>query len=123
MPSYEYNTDDKSRAGSRYIARIAEELQKALFTEKSVRKLTQQAIADKLGVNRSVVNRQVSGLENMTARSIAEFLWAIGWEPHFEARKIEHRDGDNEYSVKLRSEASTTAGENSEPKRVAMDAA
>jgi hypothetical protein len=32
-------------------------------------------------------------MENLGARRIAELLWAIGWEPHFEARKIPH--GDN----------------------------
>ena len=97
MPSYEYKIDERSRAGSRFITSVNNELRHALVTEKSERKLTQQAIADKLGVNRSVVNRRFMGLENMTARSIGELLWAIGWEPHFEARKIERNYGDNEF--------------------------
>ena len=97
MPSYEYKIDERSRAGSRFITSVNSELRHALVTEKSERKLTQQAIADKLGVNRSVVNRRFMGLENMTARSIGELLWAIGWEPHFEARKIEQNYGDNEF--------------------------
>lgn len=97
MPSYEYKIDERSRAGSRFITRVNGELRHALVTEKSERKLTQQAIADKLGVNRSVVNRRFMGLENMTARSISELLWAIGWEAHFEARKIEQNYGDNEF--------------------------
>ncbi len=97
MPSYEYKIDERSRAGSRFITSVNNELRHALVTEKSERKLTQQAIADKLGVNRSVINRRFMGLENMTARSIGELLWAIGWEPHFEARKIEQNYGDNEF--------------------------
>lgn len=97
MHSYEYKVDEKSRAGSRFISRIKEELQRALITEKAGRKLTQQEIAGILGVNRSVVNRRFMGLENMTARSIGETLWAIGWEPHFEARKVEQNEGNNEF--------------------------
>ncbi len=97
MPSYEYKIDECSRAGSRFITSVNNELRHALVTEKSERKLTQQAIADELGVNRSVVNRRFMGLENMTARSIGELLWAIGWEPHFEARKIEQDYDGNEF--------------------------
>ena len=97
MPSYEYKIDERSRAGSRFITRVNSELRHALVTEKSERKLTQQAIADKLGVNRSVVNRRFMGLENMTARSIGELLWAIGWEPYFEARKAQQNYGGNEF--------------------------
>ena len=97
MTSYEYKIDEQSRAGSRFITCIKEELQRALAAEKAERKRTQQAIADKLGVNRSVINRRFMGLENMTARSIGELLWAIGWEPHFEARQIEQNYGDNEF--------------------------
>jgi hypothetical protein len=40
------------------------------------------------------------GLENMTARSIGELLWAIGWEPYFGARRIE-RDYDGNEFVEL----------------------
>ena len=97
MPLYEYKIDERSRAGSRFITSVNNELRHALVTEKSERKLTQQAIADKLGVNRSVVNRRFMGLENMTARSIGELLWAIGWEPYFEARRIEQDYDGNEF--------------------------
>lgn len=101
MPSFEYVIDERSRAGSRFLSRVRDELQRALLAEKAGRKLTQQSIADKLGVNRSVVNRQFMGLENLTARTIGELLWAIGWEAHFEAVKPETAAGANEFvSVK-----------------------
>ena len=111
MPSYEYKIDERSRAGSRFITSVNNELRHALVTEKSERKLTQQAIADKLGVNRSVINRRFMGLENMTARSIGELLWAIGWEPYFEARKIEQNYGDNESTGPAIKESSTSASD------------
>ena len=120
MNSYEFKIDDQPRAGSRFITRVKEELQRALAAEKSERKLTQQAIADKLGVNRSVVNRRFMGLENMTARSIGELLWALGWEPYFEARKNEQNDSDNEFTTPVITESSTSVGEDSEPRHVYM---
>lgn len=119
MPSYEYKIDEQSRVGSRFIGRVKDELQRALVAEKASRKITQQSIADKLGVNRSVVNRQFMGLENMTIRSIAELLWAIGWEPHFEARKVHPHDGENEFELP-RVETSANTGADPEPKQFAM---
>lgn len=89
MTSFELDiVDEKSRAGTEFVARVVNELRRALATEKTARKLTQQAIAEKIGTSRAVINRQVQGLENLSARRIGELFWAIGWEPFFEARKI-----------------------------------
>ncbi len=120
MTSFEYKIDDRSRAGSRFITRVNEELQRALVAEKAERKLTQQAIADKLGVNRSVVNRRFMGLENMTARSIGELLWAIGWEPYFEARKTEENVGDNEFTKPVIDTSPASTGGSTGPYPVTM---
>ncbi|MDA1001513.1 MAG: XRE family transcriptional regulator [bacterium] len=124
MPSFEFKIDERSRAGSRFISRVHQELQKALAAEKSERKLTQQAIADVLGVDRSAINRKFTGLENLTTRSIGELLWAIGWEPYFEARKIDENDGGNEFSkpvITMTSSSSAAAGDNSEPRKIRID--
>src|SRR5580704_15327413 len=95
MTSFELDIiDEKSRAGSEFLMHIVDEMRRALVTEKSHRKLTQQSIADKVGTSRHVINRELQGLENVSARRIGEFFWAIGWEPHFEARRIP--DGHNE---------------------------
>jgi HTH domain len=88
MPSFEFDIGEQARIGARFIAHVRDEIQRALFSEKDARRITQQQIAEKLGTSRAVINRQVMGLENMTLRRVAEILWAIGWEPHFEARKI-----------------------------------
>ena len=79
-----------------FMARVANEIRRAAALEKASRKVTQQAIAEKIGTSRAVVNREMQGLENLSARRIAELLWALGWEPHFEARKIP--DGHNEFT-------------------------
>jgi hypothetical protein len=48
----------------------------------------------------------MQGLENLSSRRIAELLWALGWEPHFEARKI--RTGENLFVPKVSSSVSTS---------------
>lgn len=95
MKSFELEIDEKSRVGAMFMARVANEIRRAAAIEKAERKITQQAIADKIGTSRAVVNREMSGLENLTARRTAELLWALGWEPHFEARKIP--EGENQF--------------------------
>jgi len=104
--SFELEMDEQSRIGSEFMARVNNEIRRAVALEKSARKLTQQAIADKIGTSRAVINRQVQGLENLGARRIAEILWAIGWEPYFEARKIP--EGDNYVSPRQTKLASPT---------------
>ncbi|SRR5258705_12896516 len=95
MNSFELEIDEKSQVGSEFMARVVNEIRRAVASEKASRKLTQQAIADKIGTSRAVINRQIQGLENLSARRIGEILWAIGWEPYFEARKIPA--GDNSF--------------------------
>lgn len=88
MNSYELEIDEQSRIGSGFMARVANEIRRAASIEKASRKITQQDIADKIGTSRAVINREMSGLENLSARRTAEILWALGWEPFFEARKV-----------------------------------
>jgi transcriptional regulator with XRE-family HTH domain len=88
MPSFKFDIGEKERVGSRFLSDVRDVLQNALATEKSQRKITQQQIANLLGTSRAVVNRQLLGLENIGIKRVAEILWAIGWEPHFEARPI-----------------------------------
>ena len=57
----------------------------------------------------------------MTARSIGEMFWGIGWEPHFEARKTEKNDGNNEYVESVIDTSSTSTGASTEPYRVALE--
>lgn len=96
MSSFVYDIGEKKRVGSRFVAHVRDKILYALITEKADRKLTQQSIAEKLGVNRSVINRQLNGLENLSLRRVAELLWAMGWEAHFEVRKIKSLPGEND---------------------------
>jgi plasmid maintenance system antidote protein VapI len=97
MTSFVFDIGEKSRAVSRFIGHVRSELQRALAAEKAERRLTQQAIARAIGVNRSVINRQLIGYENLTLRSVAELAWALGWNPEFSLKKPEYES--NKYSV------------------------
>ena len=104
MNSFMFDIGEKARKAARFIWHVRSELQRALIAEKATRKLTQQAIADQLGVNRSVINRQLMGEENLTLRSVAEIAWALGWEPVFELRKPPVSEGSNQVRQPPRTE-------------------
>jgi hypothetical protein len=107
MPSFEFDIGEQQRVGSRFIADVRDEIQRAVFSEKEAQKISQQQIATKIGTSRSVINRQIMGLENMTLSRVAEILWAIGWYPKFKAEKIPA--GENYFSVRDFSEKRDSA--------------
>lgn len=100
MDSFEFDIGEKATIVSRFMGEIHAEIQQAFIAEKVSRKLTQQQIATLLEVNRSVINRQLQGMENLTARRIAEFAWALGYEPEFRLRKDVAEHGTNDRPAK-----------------------
>ncbi len=58
---------------ARFVSRLQRSIQNAL----QLSGMTQQQVAEKLGVDRSVINRRLKGKANLTARSIAEFAYAL----------------------------------------------
>jgi hypothetical protein len=86
MTSFVFDIGAKARKAARFIGQVRAELQRALVEEKAARKLTQQQIATMIGVNRSVINRQIMGLENLTLRRVAELAWALNREISFSLR-------------------------------------
>ncbi len=85
--SYELKIDPKSRAAGRFIGQVRKALVTAALDEKKETGVSQQQIASRLGVNRSVINRLLRGEANLTLRSVAEIAWALGWEPDFTLRR------------------------------------
>lgn len=74
--SYRLKIDPKSRKAAKFIS----QLQKKIQTELIASGMTQQQVADVLGVDRSVVNRRLKGGANLTARTIAEFAYVFDKE-------------------------------------------
>ena len=92
MNSFVFDIGERARKVSRFVGRVRSELQRALIAEKKSRKLSQQEIAQLIGVNRSVINRQLMGTENLTIRRVAELAWALGWDIEFKLKKHIHGD-------------------------------
>jgi HTH domain len=113
MPSFSFDIGERERVGSRFLSDVRDELQRAVAEEKSQRKITQQQIAEKLETSRAVINRQLMGLENMGIKRAAEILWAIGWEPYFQARKIPA--GQNHFVVAPPASTAQTKSEQTIP--------
>jgi hypothetical protein len=86
MTSYRIKISPKDRAVGRFINRVVKELQKAFAEEKAESKLTQQAVAERLGVGRSSVNKMLVG-RNLTLRSVGELAWALDREVVFQCKK------------------------------------
>jgi len=82
-----FDVGEKARAVGRFVGEVRAQLQIALAAEKESRKLTQQKIATMIGTNRSVINREILGYENISVRRLGELAWALGWEPDFQLRK------------------------------------
>lgn len=85
--SYQLKIDPKDANSARFISSLSRKIQRELIASG----MTQQEIAELLGVDRSVVNRRIKGDANLTARSIAEFAFAFGKE-----LELNFRDGDDE---------------------------
>lgn len=74
--SYQIKISSKDAKAARFISRIARLIQDELIASG----MTQQDVATKIDVDRSVVNKRLKGSANLTARSIAEFAYAFDKE-------------------------------------------
>jgi transcriptional regulator with XRE-family HTH domain len=75
--SFDFELSPKEEAGSEFVAIVGDKLQRALIRRKKSEKFTQQQLAEKLGVDRSRVNRCFSGSNNLTISTLAEIVWAL----------------------------------------------
>ena len=96
--SYRPKIDPKSRKAARFISHLQRKIQKALVESGK----TQQEVATILGVDRSVVNKRLKGSANLTARSIAEFAYALDREIEFDLVEQSRSTGNNLLTSKPR---------------------
>lgn len=96
MTSFQFDIGSRARNAGRFIGRVRNELLKALSERKKDGKLSQQELAKKLEVHRSLINRQLSGEANLTLRSLADLAWAMDMEISFELKKPVVEAGQNQ---------------------------
>jgi len=97
--SFQFAIDSRSRKAARFMRRVRTELQKALEEEKGKRKITQAELARLLGVDRSVINKQLTGSGNLTLRSIADWAWALDRDIVFSLPPSHSRPGANTFTA------------------------
>ena len=78
------------------MGRVRNELLRALSEKKTESGICQQALARKLDIERALVNRQLSGEENLSLRSLADLAWAMDMEISFELKSPAANAGQNQ---------------------------
>lgn len=98
MTSFHFDIGSRAQRAGRLISRVRTELLRVLSEKKKAEGLTQQALAKRLGVDRSQINRQLSGESNLTLRSLAEIAWAMNMEVSLQLQEPSHGFGCNDIS-------------------------
>jgi transcriptional regulator with XRE-family HTH domain len=96
VTSYHFDIGSRARHAGRFIGRVRGELLRALSQRKNADRLSQQVLAEKLGIQRSLINRQLTGEANLTLRSLADLAWAMDMEISFELKKPMAEAGQNQ---------------------------
>jgi transcriptional regulator with XRE-family HTH domain len=90
--SFQITLTPSRRSASRFIGQVRRSLQKALADRPD---LTQSDLATELGVNRSVISRQMRGAKDMSLGRVAEIATILGYEPDFVLHPIAAAPGQN----------------------------
>lgn len=109
MSSFQITITPKERAAGRFVSRVRRALQKALAEEANERGINQSDIARLIGVNRSVISREIRGHKDITLSRVGELVWAMGGMPFFEIRWPNARQGLNANHTSIQPQAITTA--------------
>ena len=70
--------DNRRQVYLALVADVESQLRDAYAERNEQGQETQSSLAEKLGVNRSVVNRRLRGLNNLTLETLADMVWGLG---------------------------------------------
>jgi transcriptional regulator with XRE-family HTH domain len=96
VTSFHFDIGSRARHAGRFIGRVRSELLRALSQRKGEGSLPQQVLAEKLGIERSLINRQLSGESNLTLRALADLAWAMDMEISFQLKEPVGKAGQNQ---------------------------
>jgi hypothetical protein len=77
LPSFRTKINNRRRTFLALVSTIERQLREAYDRKHRNGTITQAELAAKLGVNRSVVNRRLTGRTNMTIETLADMVWAL----------------------------------------------
>lgn len=75
--SFEFELDEKEQARAELMGRVGTDLQSVFLHRKDEDGLTQAKLAEELGVDRSRVNRCLSGFGNLTLATISDLSFSM----------------------------------------------
>lgn len=79
MRSFTHKADNRRQVYLALAGSIESQLREAYAKRFEAGQETQTTLAEKLGVNRSVVNRRLTGRQkNLTVETVADMVWALG---------------------------------------------
>jgi plasmid maintenance system antidote protein VapI len=81
MTSFQITLTPSRRAATRFIGQVRRALQKAYIEEQAAKGMSQSDIARALKVHRSVINRELKGLKDITVGRVGELAWVLGRKP------------------------------------------
>lgn len=87
--SFNLKISPKDRATGRFMSRVHRAIAKAVSEGKAEKGLTQQQIADAMGVDKAVVSRILSGESNLTLKTIGDISWVLGLKPEVSFKVVE----------------------------------
>jgi hypothetical protein len=108
MTSFQISLTPSRRAATRFIGGVRRALQKALVDEGKKSGLTQAEVARRIGVHRSIINRELRGVENLSLGRVAELAWAMGRKPILELVESAAPSGANHMAAPI---AATDTGQ------------
>jgi transcriptional regulator with XRE-family HTH domain len=95
MPSFQITLTPSKRAAGRFVSSVRRGLQRAFAEEQGKRGITQAEIARIIGVNRSVIHRELMGQKDITLGRVAELASALGRKAVIEFQELAQSAGQN----------------------------
>ncbi|NLS00781.1 helix-turn-helix transcriptional regulator [Rhizobium sp. P38BS-XIX] len=84
--SFRFEIGARARAASRFVANVRSDLVAAILERRTEKGVTQQQLAELVGVSRKDLNSYLCGQRELPLRSIADLAWALDKEIHVELR-------------------------------------
>jgi transcriptional regulator with XRE-family HTH domain len=95
-------TDEERRVyNARFLMQVWIELVQA-FREREAQGGTRQALAEALGIDKSVVSRRLNGSSNLTLEVVSEMARAMGYRPALQLESYEMLNAGNHLSASER---------------------
>lgn len=110
MSSYQIGLTPNRRAAARFVGSVRRQLQKAVVDSG----VSQSEIARKIGVNRSVISRELRGHRDLTLGRVAELAWAVGSKAVFTVENADSHHAANWVSMTFDNQSATSVATDSE---------